>query len=331
MPASTRRRVTGPVFRWFALASFISMIAIILTGEAVRLTSSGLGCPDWPTCFRHQVVASSSYHSKIEFGNRLVTLLLIVIVGATFVAAFYRERRRRDLEVYSGALVLGVVANAVLGAFVVYSKLNPYLVSLHLLLSLVMVVLGATLYHHSKYVYGPGARDDVRDPYFRALARWLWLPFFVLVLTGTGATGSGPHAGSSQGQLVARRLPFAFSSAAWVHSLAAVLFIGLVTGMLVAIWRSPVPNALKLGVRRLVAISLVQAAIGVTQYLTHLPAWLVEIHAAGAVALTIGVTQFNLRQHARDREPGTSRVATPVATADASRVVAQRDAASEPA
>jgi cytochrome c oxidase assembly protein subunit 15 len=299
------------VFRWFALASFLSMIAIILTGEAVRLTSSGLGCPDWPTCFRHQVVASSSIHSKIEFGNRLVTLLLIVIVGATFIAALLREHRRRDLEVYSGALILGVVANAVLGAFVVYSKLNPYLVATHLLLSLLMVVLGATLYHHSKYVYGPGARDDVRDPYFRALARWLWIPFFVLVLTGTGATGSGPHAGSSQGQLVARRLPFAFSSAAWIHSLAAVLFIGLVTGMLVAIWRSPVPTALKRGVRRLVYISLVQAAIGVTQYLSHLPGWLVEVHAAGAIALTIGVTQFNLRQHARDREPGTEGKTSP--------------------
>ena len=315
------------VLRSLTGAALLLCLCVVVLGAYVRLSNAGLGCPDWPTCFRHQVVASSSYHSKIEFGNRLVTLLLIVVVGATFVAAFYLEHRRRDLEVYSGALILGLVANAVLGAFVVYSKLNPYLVSLHLLLSLVMVVLGATLYHHSKYVYGPGARDDVRDPYFRALARWLWLPFFVLVLTGTGATGSGPHAGSSQGQLVARRLPFAFSSAAWVHSLAAVLFIGLVTGMLAAIWRSPVPTALKLGVRRLVFISLLQAAIGLTQYLTHLPAWLVEIHALGAVALTIGVTQFTLRQHARDREPGTTRAPTPLA----STVSQSHDIAAEPA
>jgi cytochrome c oxidase assembly protein subunit 15 len=286
------------------------MILIILTGEAVRLTSSGLGCPDWPTCFQHQIVASSSIHSKIEFGNRLVTLLLVIIVGVTFLAAWWSERRRRDLLWISGGLILGVVANAVLGAFVVYSKLNPYLVSLHLLLSLAMVALGATLYHHSKYEYGPEQRADVRDPYFRTVARWLWLPFFVLVLTGTATTGSGPHAGSSQGQLVARRLPFALSSAAWVHSLAAVLFIGLITGLLIAIWHSGAPSALIMGVRRLVYVSLLQAAIGVTQYLTHLPGWLVEIHAFGAVALTIGVTQFNLRQVARDRVPGTAQVAT---------------------
>jgi cytochrome c oxidase assembly protein subunit 15 len=106
---------------------------------------------------------------------------------------------------------------------------------------------------------------------------------------------------------VARRLPFAFSSAAWVHSLAAVLFIGLITGLLFAIWASDAPSALRLGVRRLVLISLIQAAIGVTQYLTHVPPLLVELHIVGAVSLTIGVTQFHLRQTAHDREPGTRR------------------------
>ena len=311
MPSSLPRRVTSPVFRWFALASFISTIVIILTGAAVRLTGSGLGCPDWPTCFKHKIVSSSSIHSKIEFGNRLVTISLVVIIGCTFLAALLRERRRRDLIILSGVLVLGVVADAVLGALVVYSKLNPYLVSTHLLLSLATLVVSAVLYHHSKYVYGDGARNDVRDPYFRAVARALWIPFSILVLTGTATTGSGPHAGNSQGQLVARRLPFALSSAAWVHSLAAVLFIGLVVGLLLAIWRSDAPTALKLGVRRLVFIALIQAAIGATQYLTHLPTWLVDLHVAGAVSLAIGLTQFNVRQSARDREPGTRRVPRP--------------------
>ena len=293
------------------------MIVIVLTGAAVRLSGSGLGCPDWPTCFQHRITSSSSIHSKIEFGNRLVTISLIVIIGATFLAAWLREKRRRDLIILSGALVLGVVADAILGALVVYSELNAYLVSLHMLLSLTMVVLAALLYHHSKYLYGEGARNDVRDPYFRAVARALWIPFSVLVLTGTATTGSGPHAGNSQGQLVARRLPFALSSAAWVHSLAAVLFIGLVLGLLLAIWRSGAPTALKLGVRRLVYISLIQATIGATQYLTHLPAWLVELHVAGAISLTIGLTQFNVRQSARDRVPGTKRTPLPAAASAA--------------
>jgi heme a synthase len=279
------------------------MILIVLTGAAVRLTGSGLGCPDWPTCFRHAYSTNWTIHSKIEFANRLVTVTLVVVTAVVFLAALARRPRRGDLIMLAGLLVVGVVLDAVLGAFVVYSKLNPWLVSLHLLLSLAMVVTSAILYHRSKYLYGRGTRADVRDPHFRLLARLLWIPFVVLLVTGTMTTGSGPHAGGSQGQLEARRLPFAFSSAAWVHSVAATLFVGLVLGLLVSVWSTSAPVPLQRGVRRLVVIALLQAAIGVTQYLTHVPVVLVELHVAGATSLTIGVTQFHLRQSAHDREP----------------------------
>ncbi len=308
-----RRRVPAPTFRWFALAAFVSMIVIVLSGAAVRLTGSGLGCPDWPTCYRHRITGSWSIHPLIEYGNRIVTVTLVLVTGATFLAALARAPRRRDLVGLSALLVGGVVADAVLGAYVVYSKLNPWLVALHMLLSLSMVVVGAILYHRSKYVYGPGARADVRDPYFRVLARWLWVPYVATVMAGTVATGAGPHAGSAQGQLRARRLPIALIDASWLHSVAAVLFVGMVAGLLAAIWRSGVPDALRLGVRRLVLISLVQAGIGFTQYATHLPALLVELHVAGATSLAIGVTQFHLRQTAHDREPGTRRADRAVA------------------
>ena len=285
------------------------MIVIVLTGGAVRLTGSGLGCPDWPTCYSHQITGSWSIHPLIEYTNRIVTIVLVIVTGVTFVAAWLRTERRRDLIGFSGLLVLGVVADAILGAFVVYSKLNPWLVSLHMILSLAMVVVGAILYHRSKYVYGPGTRADVRDPHFRLIARLLWIPFVLVLFAGTATTGSGPHAGAAQGQLVARRLPFSFADAAWVHSVLAVLFLGLVSGLVFAIWRSGVPDALRLGVRRLVVIALIQAVIGFVQYVTHVPVVLVELHIAGAVSLCIGVTQFHLRQTARDRVPGTKTVA----------------------
>ena len=307
MTPSHRRTVSPPVFRWFGFAAFLSMILIVISGAAVRLTGSGLGCPDWPTCFHGKISGSMSIHPFIEYANRMVTVILVILTAVTFIASMMRRPRRTDLIWLSASLIFGVIADAVLGGFVVYSKLNPWLVSTHMLLSLAMVVLGAVLYHRTKYIYGPGTRADVRDPHFQLIARLLWIPFIVLLVTGTMATGSGPHAGSSQGQLTARRLPFAFSSAAWVHSLAAILFIGLVAGLLITIWKTPVPKPLQLGVRRLVVIALVQAAIGVTQYLTHVPAYLVELHVAGAVSLTIGVTQFNLRQSAHDREPGTEK------------------------
>jgi cytochrome c oxidase assembly protein subunit 15 len=282
------------------------MIIIVLSGAAVRLTGSGLGCPDWPTCFHHQIAGSWRIHPLIEYANRMVTVTLVLVTAVTFVASLLRTPRRRDLTFLSGLLILGVVLDAVLGAFVVYSKLNPWLVSTHMLLSIAMVVASAILYHRSKYQYGPGTRADVRSPQFRLVARWLWLPFVVVLLTGTVTTGSGPHAGGSVGQLTARRLPFAFADATWVHSLAATIFIGVVIGIFVAVWHSSAPAPLQKGVRRLVIIAGAQGLIGATQYLTHVPAWLVEFHVAGAVSLAIGVTQFHLRQTAHDREVGVA-------------------------
>jgi cytochrome c oxidase assembly protein subunit 15 len=296
--------VTPAVFRWFAYAAFLSMIIIVITGAAVRLTGSGLGCPDWPTCFHNRIAGSWSIHPLIEYANRLVTVTLVVVTGVTFVAAILRTPRRRDLMVLSGLLILGVFGDAILGAFVVYSKLNPWLVSSHMLLSLSMVVTSAILYHRSKYQYGPGTRHEVRSRQFLWIARLLWIPFLLVLATGTATTGSGPHAGSAMGQLVARRLPFAFVDVTWVHSVAATLFVGIVLGLFVAVWQSAAPMPLQKGVRRLVLIALVQAIIGVTQYLTHVPAVLVGLHVAGAISLCIGVTQFHLRQSAHDREVG---------------------------
>jgi cytochrome c oxidase assembly protein subunit 15 len=310
LPAGDSRTMWRPSpaqFRWIALADFISMILIMLSGAAVRLSGSGLGCPDWPTCLRHQITGTNGYHSIIEYGNRLITGVLVVLTIFSLIAACLRIPYRKDLVVLSAALVVGLFANALLGALVVYSKLNPWLVNLHLILSLVMVVLGATLYHHSKYRYGPGENALVRDPHFKRIARLTWIPLLVVIYAGTVTTGAGPHAGGSQGQLVAQRLPIAFSQAAWIHSVAAMSFVMLVCGLLVAVWKTSAPLPLQLGVRRLAVISALQAVIGFTQYWTHVPVLLVELHILGATSVTIAVTQFNLRQISREREPGTKR------------------------
>ena len=208
------------------------MILIILTGAAVRLTGSGLGCPDWPTCFKHAYSTNWTIHSKIEFANRLVTVTSGG--GDRWWSSSPPSRAARAVATSRcspDCSILGVVLDAVLGAYVVYSKLNPVAgVAAPACCRSPWWSSSAILYHRSKYVYGAGARADVRDPHFRTVARLLWIPFVVLLITGTMTTGSGPHAGGSQGQLEARRLPFAFSSAAWVHSIAATLFVGLVAG-----------------------------------------------------------------------------------------------------
>ena len=300
-------RVSVTTFRWFALASFVSMILIIATGAAVRLTGSGLGCPDWPTCYQGQISGSWSLHPAIEYANRMVTVALCCVTLATLIAAVRRVPFRRDLVAFAGLLVVGVVADAVLGAVVVYTKLNPWLVASHLILSLAMVVAGAVLYHRSKYQYGEGTRADRRHPRMALIARLLWIPFVGTVIAGTITTGSGPHAGSSRGQLRARRLPFALHDAAWLHSLFAVLFLALILGMFLLLWKSAAPERLQGGVRRLLLIGAAQGAVGFIQYFAHLPVLLVEIHVCLAASLTIGVTQLHLSQTARDREIGLEK------------------------
>jgi len=300
--------ISPRAFSRLALANFAAMVLIIATGAAVRLTGSGLGCPDWPNCFRHQLTAPlGQVHSVIEDANRLVTVLLVVLTVVTVVAALLRAPRRRDLVWLSAGLVGGVVADAFLGAIVVYTKLNPWLVSSHMALSLGMVVLAGVLFHRATHRYDPGARHERRCQWTVPLARWLWVPLTLTLLAGMATTGSGPHSGGSQGQDVARRLPFALHDAAWVHSVCAVAFLGVVAGAYLVLERSGAATRVTTGARRLLVVGAAQGIIGVVQYATHLPVLLVELHVIGAVSITIGVLHFQLAQVARDREIGLER------------------------
>ena len=297
-------RVTPAQFRWFALADFVAMILIVLSGAAVRLTGSGLGCPDWPQCYHHTPAHAWNIHPVIEFTNRLLSGTFGVLTLAVVLAALARSPRRRDLTWLSLGLVLGVVGDALLGEAVVYSKLNPWLVSVHMLISLAMVVLAANLYHRSKYLYGPGTRAEVRDARLQPLAPLFAVLLTIVLVVGSATTGSGPHAGNSRGQDVARRLPFALVNVAWAHSAVATFFVGLVAMLFVILWRQGAPAKIRNGVRRLLIIGALQGVLGFVQFAVHLPALLVELHVALATSLTIGVTQFWLAQTGRDREAG---------------------------
>ena len=300
--------ISPRAFSRLALANFVAMVLIIATGAAVRLTGSGLGCPDWPYCRRNQLTAPiGQVHPVIEDANRLVTVLLVVLTVVTVLAALRRAPRRGDLVWLSAGLVGGVVADALLGAIVVYTKLNPWLVSGHMALSLGMVVLAGVLFHRATHRYGPDARRELRCAWTVALARWLWVPLSLTLLAGMATTGSGPHSGGSQGQLVARRLPFTLLGAAWVHSVCAVAFLGIVAGAYLVLERTGAASRVTTGAKRLLAVGAAQGIVGVVQYATHLPVLLVELHVLGAVSITIGVLHFQLAQVARDREVGLER------------------------
>jgi cytochrome c oxidase assembly protein subunit 15 len=304
--------VSPTLFRRMALASFIMMVLIVITGAAVRLTGSGLGCPDWPSCYHRRLTAQLSFHPLIEFGNRMVTVVLVVVVAATLLAALRRRPFRADLAWLSGGLVAGVIAQAVLGGIVVYTKLNPYLVMVHFLLSMLLVVNAVVLLHRCPldYTVGSGTRL-VSDP-------MLWLAkgelalLTLVVAAGTATTGAGPHAGEAAGQLVAKRIPIALRDMAELHSSLALLLVGVTIAMAVALHAMDVPERVRRAARILVLVLVAQAVIGYTQYFTHLPALLVELHVIGATAIVIGSVQFLL---ALTRHPPERLAAAPGAGA----------------
>jgi cytochrome c oxidase assembly protein subunit 15 len=231
------------------------------------------------------------FHGLVEFGNRLVTVVLTVAVAAAFLGTVFRAPRRRDLIWLSGGLVAGVLAQAVLGGIVVYTKLNPYVVQVHFVASMLLLVDAVVLVHRSTRDYSPGsARPLVPRPVIRLFYGLLAL-LGVVIAAGTATSGAGPHAGDSSGQQVAKRIPIALRDMAELHSSLALLLIGLTVGLVVALHLGDVPERVRRSARVLMVVLVAQAAVGYTQYFTHLPALLVELHLAGATALVIGAVQ----------------------------------------
>lgn len=264
---------------------------IVLTGGAVRLTGSGLGCSNWPECSAGHLTSALQFHGLIEFGNRLVTVVLTVAVALAFLGTVFRSPRRRDLIWLSGGLVAGVLAQAVLGGIVVYTKLNPYLVMVHFYLTMLLLVDAVVLVHRSTREYGPGSGHLlVPRPLIRLFYGLLAL-LAIVIGAGTATTGAGPHAGDSSGQEVAKRIPIALRDMAELHSSLALLLIGVTIGLVVALHVADVPERVRRAARILMALMIAQAAVGYTQYFTHLPALLIEAHLLGVTALVIGSVQ----------------------------------------
>ena len=207
--------------RRVALAAVVAYALLIVSGGAVRLTGSGLGCPDWPSCYQHHLTAVSSFHPIVEFVNRLVSAAVTVLSVVAFAVAALREPRRRDLTWLGAGLVGGIVAEIVIGGLVVLFKLNPYLVSIHFLLALVVLADAVALYHLSGQEHT--GREDVVGRDLVHLARWQMRTLSLVIILGTTVTGSGPHAGGPG----AKRMPFALRDIAEVHSTVALFLIGL--------------------------------------------------------------------------------------------------------
>jgi heme a synthase len=275
--------------RMLALAGVISTAGIIATGAAVRLSESGLGCPDWPECTRSSLVAAHSagdpmFHTWIEFGNRLITVAITLIAVVVFVAAWrFRPggRRRRDLVWLAAAQPAGIVAQALLGGIVVLTKLNPAMVALHFLASIAVLAAAVALYVRCTEGQAP-ARSLVRTD-LRLLAYGVLAAVALMLAAGTVVTGTGPLAGA--GAVPRFHLPLA--GATQFHADIGWLFAGLAVPLAVGLWLTHAPPlAVRLGWALLAMIGL-QGAIGYTQYFTGLPAGLVWVHVCGSTLIWI--------------------------------------------
>lgn len=250
----------------------------IVSGAAVRLTDSGLGCPDWPTCSVRSITPRLSFHPAMEFGNRLVVVALSVLVIGTVLAAVLRRPLRRDLCWLAAGLLAGVVGEAVLGGIVVYTKLNPYAVMTHFLVGIALLTVALVLAMRA------GTPSEV--PHLQSAAvvavRRLSYAFATVTLlaicAGTATTGAGPHAGGAK----AVRLPVPLDDMARTHS-GLVLVAGvLLLAVLLVIHRSRAPRSLQDRVQLVLAAVVAQGVIGYVQFFLHLPALLVGIHVLGA-------------------------------------------------
>ena len=277
----------GAATRAFRIA-LGALCLIVVTGAGVRLTDSGLGCPDWPTCNGHHLVSAWQYHAVVEFGNRVVTVLVTVAVAGALLAAWRRVPRRTDLVWMAAGLVGGVVAQAVLGGITVLAKLAPGWVMAHFLLSMAVIALAVLLVHRS--TEGDGVRTVKVGTEVVHLARALVGIGAVVLGLGTVVTGAGPHAGSTG----VGRLPISPRDAAELHSGLVLLLIGatLATVLLLRVPRVP-PDVARRAQLLLYAVGA-QGAIGYIQYFSGVPAALVGLHVVGAIVVWVSVLRLYL-------------------------------------
>jgi len=278
--ASLRDRlaISPELYKRVAIVAVAALSVIVLTGAAVRLTGSGLGCPDWPKCYG-RTIPPLQFHTVIEFGNRMVTAAVGLVVIAAAGLSFFRRPYRRHLAILGFLLPLGVVGQAVLGGLVVRYDLNPYLVMSHFILS--MLLLDASFALAWCAAHEPGWRAPSRDRLGTWAIRGL-VPFGQLtVLLGTMATGAGPHAGEHSGQLVKRFTFEGRDTLSWMvqrHGAVAAAF-GVAA---VAVWfidrRRGGEGRARRPLTVLCLLLLAQGVLGIAQYHLHLPAGMVWAH-----------------------------------------------------
>ncbi len=292
-------RISPVTYQRIALVSVVLLAVIIVTGGAVRLSGSGLGCSDWPNCEPGRLTPRgvSDVHAMVEFLNRMFTGLVSAGVIVCVLGSLVRVPRRTDLVWLSLGLVGGVFAQAVLGGLTVLFELRPEFVMAHFLVSLVLLANALVLYRRSSEPVG--APRPLVDQQVRNAGRALLIMACVVVTTGTVVTATGPHGGDEEAKRFALDLP----TVARVHGTSVVVFLALALATLWLLRRTRAPQGVQTRLGVLLVAVVVQGAIGYAQYLSGIPELLVGFHLAGATAVWAATVWFLLGLVARDPAP----------------------------
>ncbi len=314
-------RLTPKAYHRITLVALILLGVIVVSGAAVRLTGSGLGCSDWPTCQANRLVAPLQLHPMVEFVNRVFTGLVSIIVIVAVLGSVLRQPRRADLVWLSAGLVAGVIGQIVLGGITVLTDLNPLAVQGHFVLSMAIVLDAAVLHQRAGEAPGP-YRPTVAPALRRASLALVALAAAVLV-TGTVVTGTGPHGGDER----AHRFPFDITDVARVHGITVMVLLATTLWVVYRARRLGAWAVLDARLTLLVWLIVVQGAIGYTQYFAGVPSLLVLCHVIGAVSVWYGTLLLMFAT----RAPGLSGSAPTRATASPAWPPRRRTRPSSPA
>ncbi|WP_245685185.1 COX15/CtaA family protein [Streptomyces yerevanensis] len=297
-----------------ALAALVMAVVIVVTGGAVRLTGSGLGCPTWPKCTDDSITNTSEMgiHGVIEFGNRMLTYVLSAAVGWAIIAARSQKPRRRSLTRLGWAQFWVVMGNAVLGGIVVLVGLNPYTVAAHFLLSTALIAVATVMWQRTRE-----GDSEPRPLVGKSVQQLVWALVAVtalLIAVGTVVTGAGPHAGDSS---EVERIPLDWENITRLHAVLAWVVVTLTFALWFVLRAVDAPKGPLHRTRDLFLVLLGQGAIGYIQYFTDLPEVLVGLHMLGSCLVWIATLRvlLSLRErHEAVEVPGpgqsTQRVAT---------------------
>ncbi|MFF7557882.1 heme A synthase [Streptomyces olivaceus] len=286
-------------------AAFVALamaVVIVVTGGAVRLTGSGLGCPTWPKCTDDSLTSTSEMglHGVIEFGNRMLTYVLCAAVGWAIIAARSQKPYRRSLTLLGWTQFWVVMGNAVLGGVVVLVGLNPYTVAAHFLLSTALIAVATVMWQRTRE--GDAAPRPLVGKAVQQLMWVLTAVSVLLIAVGTVVTGAGPHAGDSSD---VPRMPVDWEMVSKAHAVLAWIVVTLTFALWFVLKAVDAPKGPSARTRDLFLVLLAQGAVGYVQYFTDLPEILVGLHMLGSCLVWIAVLRVLLALRERPEEAVT--------------------------